>query len=147
MVVGRTFVVLQLKSKKGVKMSTPKKEGSGIDKENWQSSYDKWIEIIEKTKVRETFLNQDGFRDLEVVRECGYCEYDSEKGDNSCSECLLFSQELCSMSGNIYPEYTFWKYVVTMKKGEKVDFAKASLYAKKILSAIKEDGRNMGYIE
>jgi len=112
-----------------------------ISRENWEQSENKWVEIIRKTRNRERFEDESGFKDLLVSKRCGYCKQFyglSGLPASSCLDCPLYKKNICD---NKRSHILFYEYLDEMKSlyGKKVNWKKAFNYAVKILAAIRDD--------
>ncbi|MFC1756567.1 hypothetical protein ACFLZC_00175 [Patescibacteria group bacterium] len=115
-----------------------------ISRENWESSRDKWVKIVEKTKNRERFVHQHGFPYLRASGKCGYCF----NVFSYCKSCHLNKTKvgIRSICGDVYwgvPKTIFWKYVNEMRKSiedpNSVNWDTATKWAQQILDAILAD--------
>lgn len=118
-----------------------KKKAKKISRKKWESSYKKWQKIVRKTERRERFGGPQGFFDLLVIKECGYCdEYVSMDYMNSCYPCPLFKKKVCCGSYYDGKNTLFWKYVKEMQKMSiDINWNKVLSLAIKIKDAIKKD--------
>jgi hypothetical protein len=64
-----------------------------ISRENWEQSHDKWAEIVIKTRKKEKFFGDGGFRNLSVSRKCGYCYEFHSQETSGCPGCPLYQKK------------------------------------------------------
>lgn len=111
-----------------------------VEYDNWQISYEKWNEIVERTESKTMWDGIFGWKDLKVVSGCGYCEQylDGEDDEEECRDCPLFEEKYCAQDQDDNTETVFWQYVAEMRK-ENPDWERAIELAKKMLERIEQD--------
>jgi hypothetical protein len=80
-----------------------------ISKENWESSRDKIKGIVKKVEDKIKFDDSNGWYDLSVVCQCGYC-----KEFSGCTNCALKKRNLCYELKRTKASI-FWQFVEEMR--------------------------------
>ncbi|MCK4918290.1 MAG: hypothetical protein KAS02_00690 [Candidatus Pacebacteria bacterium] len=129
-----------------------------ISYKNWLSSVQKWIKILRKVQKRESFSNNDGFKSLVVMNDCGYCEESEFLGNEfcGCQGCHLHQKQRMYFPPGmivgkkfpvcfsyVYPESHFSLFVSEMRKNF-VDFEVAEYHSEIILDTILKDCPDKG---
>jgi hypothetical protein len=118
-----------------------------ISRKNWEASKEKWEKIIEKLKQEVPFDCPDGWDEVHVFNNCGYCD------EFDCDDCLL-NKKVCEADAT-RSRMAFWRFTRAVTKKaptgsryfyvprKNPDFTKALEYANKIYNAILADEPNV----
>lgn len=114
---------------------------------NWENSFDKWKEIVSRTKLKRDWPFPSGWTGLNVLSECGYCT--DVKGETwtvakYCDDCILYQKNICYKNIAMKEHFTFWLYVENMRTIVP-NWLAAIEQSETVLNAIIDHGRELGF--